>query len=492
MNKKLSVIGGGLGGMAAALRARAKGYEVNIYCQCPMLGGRAQVYSKDGYTFDAGPTVITAPFLLEELFALFDRQLRDYVTLVPIEPWYRFLYPDGMIFNYGGSLEELLSEIGRISPEDKDNYLELLAHSKEIYEIGFEQLADHPFHQFTQMAKVIPSLIRLKSYKSVWQLVTQFIKHPALRQAFSIQPLLVGGNPVETTSIYSLIHYLERKWGVHYVMGGTGQLIEAMTILMKEVGIKIHLNSAVEHIKIVDKQVQSIVLQTGEHVSCDVVISNVDPLYLYRYMIAAKHQPLVSKWKTALSKPSMGLFVWYFGTKKKYNEVPHHTIIMGDDYKRLLADIFNKKVLSNEMAMYLHRPTATDPSMAPKGHDAFYCLCPVPNLSSGIDWQKQAGPFIRRMITKLEQTCLPGLSDELTISISKTPIDFKTDYNAFQGSGFSVAPLFYQSAWFRHHNQAEGINGLYLVGAGTHPGAGIPGVLSSAKIVEKLLPQVAI
>ena len=492
MNKKLSVIGGGLGGIAAALRARAKGYEVDIYCQCPMLGGRAQVYSKEGYTFDAGPTVITAPFLLEELFALFDRQLKDYVTLVPIEPWYRFLYPDGMIFNYGGSLEALLAEIGRISPEDKDNYLELLAHSKEIYEIGFEQLADHPFHQFTQMAKLIPSLIRLKSYKSVWQWVSHFIKHQALRQAFSIQPLLVGGNPMETTSIYSLIHYLERKWGVHYVMGGTGQLIEALAILMKEVGIRIHLNCSVEHIEIVDKKVQSIVLQTGEHVACDVVISNADPLYLYRYMIAAQHQPLLSKWKTALSKPSMGLFVWYFGTKKQYTEVPHHTIIMGDDYQSLLADIFNKKVLSKDMAIYLHRPTATDPAMAPVGHDAFYCLCPVPNLSSGIDWQKQSDPFIKRMITKLEQTCLPGLSESLTVSISKTPMDFKTDYHAFQGSGFSVAPLFYQSAWFRHHNQAEGINGLYLVGAGTHPGAGIPGVLSSAKLVEKLLPQVAI
>lgn len=492
MNKKLSVIGGGLGGMAAALRARAKGYEVDLYCQCPMLGGRAQVYRKDGYTFDAGPTVITAPFLLEELFQLFDKQLKDYATLVPVEPWYRFLYPDGMIFNYGGSLDELLDEIGRISPDDKDNYLELLAHSKAIYEIGFEQLAAQPFHQFTQMAKLIPSLVRLKSYKSVWQWVSHFIKHPALRQAFSIQPLLVGGNPLETTSIYSLIHYLERKWGVHYVMGGTGQLIEALATLMKEVGINIHLNCSVEHIEIVDKKVKSIVLHTGEPVACDVVISNADPLYLYRYMIAPQHQPLLSKCKTALSKPSMGLFVWYFGTKKQYTEVPHHTILMGDDYQRLLTDIFNKKVLSNDMAIYLHRPTATDPSMAPKGHDTFYCLCPVPNLSSDIDWQKQSGSFIKRMITKLEQTCLPGLSEALTVSIIKTPMDFKTDYNAFQGSGFSVAPLFYQSAWFRHHNQAEGIKGLYLVGAGTHPGAGIPGVLSSAKLLEKLLPAVAV
>lgn len=492
MNKKLSVIGGGLGGMAAALRARAKGYEVDIYCQCPMLGGRAQVYRVDGYTFDAGPTVITAPFLLEELFQLFDRQLKDYATLVPVEPWYRFLYPDGMIFNYGGSLEALLDEIARISPEDKDNYRKLLAHSKEIYKIGFEQLAAQPFHQFTRLAKLIPSLIRLKSYKSVWQWVSHFIKHPALREAFSIQPLLVGGNPLETTSIYSLIHYLERKCGVHYVMGGTGQLIEAMAILMKEVGINIHLNCSVKHIEIIDKKVNSIVLQTGEHVACDVVISNADPLYLYRYMIASHHQPLLSKCKTALSKPSMGLFVWYFGTKKQYPGVTHHTILMGDDYQRLLTDIFNKKVLSNDMAIYLHRPTATDPAMAPEGHDTFYCLCPVPNLISDIDWEKQSGPFVKRMITKLEQSCLPGLSEALTVSIIKTPKDFKADYHAFQGSGFSVAPLFYQSAWFRHHNQAEGIKGLYLVGAGTHPGAGIPGVLSSAKLVEKLLPSGAI
>lgn len=487
--KKAIVVGGGFGGIAAALRARAKGYAVNLFCNQPLLGGRAQVYRRNGYVFDAGPTVMTAPFLFEELFGLFDRRLEDYVQLVPVEPWYQFRFPEGNTFDYGGTLENLLDEIRRISPVDVDNYLRMLEHSKAIFEVGFEQLATQPFNRFRGMVKTVPDLVRLQSYKSVWKLVCQYIEHPLLRQAFSVQPLLVGGNPLDTTSIYCLIHYLERKWGVHYVLGGTGQLVEAFARLMSEEGIGVSLNSPVESIQIERGRACGIRLADGQCHASDIVISNVDPQFLYRHMIPKGQQGLIGSCKTLLTKPSMGLFVLYFGTKRRYDNLPHHTIIMPREYEAILGDIFNHKCLSDDLALYLHRPTATDKSIAPEGHDAFYCLCPVPNLSAGIDWHKEANPLVSRIINALEALGMPELSKEIDTLFFKTPEDFKTDYNACLGSGFSAAPVFFQSAWFRHHNQAEGIENLYLVGAGTHPGAGVPGVISSAKVVERLLPN---
>lgn len=488
--KKAIVIGAGYGGIAAALRLRAKGYDVEIIDQCSALGGRAQVYEVDGFKHDAGPTVLTAPFLFEELFTLFGKDISDYVEIVPLETWYQFFFPDGKTFNYGGSLEATLKEIEKFEPEDKQNYLRLLEQSKAIYKIGFEDLADEPFHKFSKMLGVLPDLIRLKSTDTVWGLVSSYLKSPYMQQAFSVQSLLVGGNPFDTTSIYSLIHYLEREWGVHFAMGGTGALTKGFERLIKEEGIRVSLNQSVEKIDIQDGKAVGVKLKNGNQKPADIIVSNADGAYLYSSMISKKDQSVAARLKTKYAKFSMGLYVLYFGTTKQYPEVEHHTIWLGKRYKELLHDIFHKKILADDFSLYLHRPTATDPSFAPDGCDSFYVLAPVPNLQGNIDWETE-GPKLRDKIVKaLGDTILPDLENTITAEFFKTPEDFKDDYSSVHGAGFSIAPYLTQSAWFRYHNKAEGVENLYLVGAGTHPGAGLPGVVCSAKVIDNLIPKV--
>ena len=483
------VVGAGFGGIAVALRLRAKGYRVTLIDRCSQLGGRAQVFERDGFRHDAGPTVITAPFLFEELFDLFGERLADHVELVPLTPWYRFCFADGEHFDYGGTLEETLAEIGRISAEDRDGYLRLLAHAKRIFDIGFTRLSDKPFDRFRTMLRVIPSLIRLRCDRTVWGLVKTFLKSDKLRQAFSIQPLLVGGNPFDTTSIYGLIHYLERAHGVFFAMGGTGAITRALGALMERRGIAVQLGRSVDRIRVESGVATAVELADGGVISADLVVSNADAAYLYTSMIPKRKQAWSARLKLAAASYSMGLFVLYFGTRKAYPDVAHHTIWLGERYRELLDEIFNKKVLSQDFSLYLHRPTATDPSFAPDGCESFYVLCPVPNLQAGIDW-KLEGPRLRdRIVAALDRTILPGLAESITAEFSMTPDDFKHDYLSVNGAGFSVAPLFRQSAWFRFHNRAEGIRNLYLVGAGTHPGAGLPGVLCSAKVVDSMVPR---
>ena len=489
--KKAVVIGAGYGGIAASLRLRAKGYDVEVIDQCSAIGGRAQVYEVDGFKHDAGPTVLTAPFLFEELFNLFDKNISDYVNIVPLDTWYQFYFPDGKIFNYGGSLESTLKEIEKFEPEDKQNYLHLLEKSKAIFKIGFEDLADEPFHKFSKMVGVLPDLIRLKSFKTVWSLVSSHLKSPYMQQAFSIQSLLVGGNPFDTTSIYSLIHYLEREWGVHFAMGGTGSLTKAFETLMQEEGIKISLNEAVQKIDIKNGKAVGVILKSGEIKPADIVVSNADAAYLYSSMIDKKDKSISVQIKTKYAQFSMGLYVLYFGTKKQYADVEHHTIWLGKRYEELLDDIFHKQILADDFSLYLHRPTATDPSFAPEGCDSFYVLAPVPNQQGEIDWNAE-GPRLRDKIVKaLSDTILPDLEKTITADFFKTPDDFEEDYSSMHGAGFSISPLLTQSAWFRYHNKAEGIENLYLVGAGTHPGAGLPGVVCSAKVIDNLIPKVS-
>ncbi len=482
------VVGAGFGGIAAALRLRAKGYRVTLLDRCAQLGGRAQVFERDGFRHDAGPTVITAPFLFEELFALFGERFADHVNLVPLTPWYRFCFADGDHFDYGGTLDETLAEIGRISPEDREGYLRLLAHSKRIFEIGFTQLSDQPFDRLRTMLGVIPSLIRLRCDRTVWGLVKRFLKNEKLRQAFSIQPLLVGGNPFDTTSIYGLIHYLERAHGVFFAMGGTGAITRALGSLMQRRGVAVQLNTTVRRIRVQAGAANGVELANGGIIPADLVVSNADAAHLYTSMIPKAQQAWSSRLKLSAASYSMGLFVLYFGTRKTYPDVAHHTIWLGARYRELLEEIFDKKVLSEDFSLYVHRPTATDPSFAPDGCESFYVLCPVPNLQADIDWAVQ-GPRLRdRIVKALDATLLPGLTDTITAEFCMTPNDFQHDYLSVNGAGFSVAPLFRQSAWFRFHNRAEGIRNLYLVGAGTHPGAGLPGVLCSAKVVDALVP----
>jgi len=483
------VIGAGFGGIAAALRLRARGYTVDVVDRAPRLGGRAQVFESGGFRHDAGPTVITAPFLFDELFELFGRRRKDYVKFVPLDPWYRFLFPDGERFDYGGSFESTLAEIQRLSPSDVDGYRSLVAASKAIFEVGFEQLADQPFHSFADMFRQLPHLMRLRSDRTVWQLVCSHIRDERLRQAFSIPPLLVGGNPFNTTCIYSLIHFLEQRWGIHFAMGGTGALVEALGGLMQEVGIGIQLETTVRNVVVEKGTATGIKLDDGAKLDADLVVSNVDPSYLYRDMVDDEEQTLLVKVKRRLAKYSMGLFVLYFGTQRQYPDVAHHTIWLGRRFRELLTDIFDRQMLADDFSLYVHRPTATDPSFAPPGCDSFYVLAPVPNLQAGIDWQ-QAGPKLQsRIVHALDATMLPQLKQHIVADFFMTPEDFRDNYLSVAGAGFSVAPLFRQSAWFRYHNRGEGPKNLFLVGAGTHPGAGVPGVLSSAKVLDRLVPQ---
>jgi len=486
---KAIVVGAGFGGIAAALRLRSKGYEVSLIDRCAGLGGRAQVFERNGFKHDAGPTVITAPFLFEELFALFGEKFEDHVKLVPLTPWYRFHFSDNTQFDYGGTLDETLAEIARVEPDDCAGYHSLLVQSEKIFKVGFVQLSAAPFHRFGVMLRQIPALLRLRCQDTVWQLVSRHLKSPKLRQAFSIQPLLVGGNPFDTTSIYGLIHYLERAYGVHFAMGGTAAITSALGALMVRQGIRLQLGTTVRSIDIEDGVASGVTLEDGSSITADVIVSNADPAHLYSAMIKPDDQAPSARLKLAAAEFSMGLFVLYFGTTRQYPDVAHHTIWLGERYRELLTDIFHHKELSEDFSLYLHRPTATDASFAPAGCDSFYVLCPVPNLRGAIDWAVQGPRLQSRIVAALEATILPGLSDCMTSDFTMTPENFRSNYLSAHGAGFSVAPLFRQSAWFRFHSRAEGIRNLYLVGAGTHPGAGLPGVLCSAKVLDALIPS---
>ena len=485
---KAIVIGAGFGGIAAALRLRAKGYAVTLIDRCAALGGRAQVYEREGFRHDAGPTVITAPFLFEELFTLFGERFADHVKLVPLTPWYRFQFADGDTFDYGGTLEATLAEIERIEPRDRAGYLALLEHSRRIYDIGFTQLSAQPFHRLGTMLRQVPHLLGLRNYETVWQMVSRHLVSDKLRRAFSIQPLLVGGNPFDTTSIYGLIHFLERAYGVHFAMGGTGAVTQALGGLMERQGIALRLSTTVERVRIEQGVARGVVLADGTHVDADIVVSDADAAHLYRDLVPRAEQALATRVKLSQAHYSMGLFVMYFGTTRTYPDVAHHTIWMGERYQELLNDIFHRQKLAEDFSLYVHRPTATDPSFAPPGQDSFYVLCPVPNLQADIDWAIE-GPRLRdRIVDALERTMLPGLKATITADFYKTPEDFRDEYRSVHGAGFSVAPIFRQSAWFRFHNKSESVRNLYLVGAGTHPGAGVPGVLCSAKVIDALIP----
>ncbi|MEM6902229.1 MAG: phytoene desaturase family protein [Pseudomonadota bacterium] len=484
------VIGGGFGGIAAALRLRAQGYRVDLYDRCQRLGGRAQVFERDGFRHDAGPTVVTAPFLFDELFQLFGKQMKDYVTLVEPAQWYRFFFDqDGTQFDYGPTQEATEAEIARINPADVEGYRRFNRHAKEIYDLAFTELSDVPFHQPSLMVKYLPALLRMRSYETVWQMVCRFMKDDRIRRAFSIQPLLLGGNPYQTTSIYGLINHLEREHGVWFPMGGTGALVDGLTKLMAEEGIGIHTGATVDQVIIENGRAAGIRLEDGREERAAVTVSNVDPVHLYRNMLPDEGVGLTAKVRSKHARLSMGLYVLFFGARQQWPEVAHHTVWFGNRHRGLLDDIFNRKRLAEDFSLYLHRPTATDPSFAPEGCDSFYVLCPVPNQQGKIDWSVEEPRLRKRIVDALDRTLLPGLNESICSEFAMTPDDFAQDYLSVDGAGFSIAPQFTQSAWFRFHNKAENIPGLYLVGAGTHPGAGLPGVVSSAKVVERLVPK---
>ena len=482
------VIGSGFGGIAAALRLKAKGHQVKLIEKHPDLGGRARVFKKNGFIFDGGPTVITAPYLINELFELFKKDPKNYIELSPLKIWYQFIFEDKSKFNYSGDEANMVKQIEDISKDDVEGYQKLVSFTKKIFDKGFTELADVPFDKPFVMMQQLPALLKLKSYKSVYSLVSSFIKNEKLRRMLSMHPLLVGGNPFTTTSIYGLILYLEKKWGIHYSMGGTGNIIKGLEKLMLEEGIDIIKNSEVTEIISKSNKITGIKLNDREIIEAENVICNADPPAFYEKMLKKNGQgSFIFNWKKKRMEYSMGLFVYYFGTKKIYPNVEHHTIKFGNKYKEHLEDIFNNKKLNNDISYYLHRPSATDKSMAPEGNDCFYVLVPVPNNQSKIDWRTEGENMKNLVIDKMEKDLMPNLRENIVADFYLTPDYFEKELNTKFGSGFSIQPKFTQSAYFRFHNKSEIYDGLYFVGAGTHPGAGVPGVLSSAKVLDKLL-----
>lgn len=484
------VIGSGFGGLAAAIRLCARGYRVHVLEQLDAPGGRAYVHRQDGYTFDAGPTIITAPFLFDELWALSGRKFSDDVELCAMDPFYRIRFDDGSSFDFSGDSNAMKAEIRRFSPDDVAGFERFMEVSREIYEIGFEKLGDVPFSRFTDMIRIVPDLMRLQGFRSVYGLVSRHFRHPKLRIVFSFHPLLVGGNPFTTTAVYSLISHLERQWGVHYVMGGTGRLVDAMVELIQSMGGRFSYDTRVERIAVENRRATGVVTADGNRLDADIVVSNADAASTYRSLVPSE---CLNRWTPKAldrSRSSMSLFVWYFGTDRRYDDVLHHTILMGPRYRGLLDDIFRNKVLPEDMSLYLHRPTATDPSLAPEGCDAFYVLSPVPNLDAGVDWSEEGERYRARVEARLEETLLPDLGRHIATSRIMTPLDFQDRLLSFRGAAFGHEPILMQSAWFRPHNRSEDIERLFLVGAGTHPGAGVPGVVSSAAVLDRLIDHV--
>lgn len=574
---KAIVIGAGFGGIAAALRLRRKGYDVTLIDKQDKLGGRAYQYVRQTpfgtFIHDAGPTVVTAKFLFDELFEMFGKKREDYIEFRDIFPWYRIVF-SGMSaplmtagpkapntsealvphsfpsFDYGGTLEQMEAQIRKFGgDEDVEGFRKYLKHSKKIFDVGFTELGAVPFHKMSTMLKCAPDLLRLRNYKTVWGMAKKYIKNENLRRVFSFQPLLVGGNPFNTTSIYSLIFYLEREWGVQFAMGGTGAIVRGLEKLMREEGVEIRLGEEVSQVDVCPTQAErnamweharknglrlrlaaphvvGVTLKSGERLNIEpyfdreagVIVCNADAPFVYDKLLDPKFRKGVAarrmnrKSEIGNLKFSMGLFVMYFGTNTTYPDVAHHTIVLGKQYKELIDDLFDRFGLeTDDTSVYLHRPTATDPSMAPPGCESFYVLVPVPNnqplksrrrrkgatsieptlrRDGSIDWDVM-GPIMRDATVKyLERTILPNLSQTIVDDFYVTPDHFQKNLNSMHGAGFSIQPIFSQSAYFRFHNKAPGIEGLYFVGAGTHPGAGMPGVLCSAKVLEHLIPDV--
>ena len=482
------MIGAGLGGLAAAIRLGARGYRVTVLDRLDEPGGRATVFRQDGFTFDAGPTIITAPFVLEELWRFAGRNFHDDVKLKSLDPFYVIRFDDGDSFTARSDPAAMRREVDRISPTDLPGYEKFMQESEAIYKIGFEKLGHVPFTTVGTMAALLPDLVKLKAWKSVHGHVASHVRHPKLRMALSFHPLFVGGDPFRATSVYSLIAYLERQHGVHCAMGGTGAIVKAMVRLIQSQGGDVRSKAEVAEIIVVNERATGVRLASGEVVASDIVVSNACVAHTYSKLLHGRVHRRWTKRKLARARHSMSLFVWYFGTDMQYPTVPHHTILMGPRYRELIQDIFENKTLASDMSLYLHRPTASDSSLAPAGCDGFYVLSPVPNQDSGIDWKVQAEAYRLSIAKRLEETVMPGFTKHIVSQRLMTPDDFEHSLLSYKGAAFGLEPVLTQSAWFRPHNKSEEVENLFLVGAGTHPGAGIPGVLSTARVLDSVVP----
>jgi phytoene desaturase len=484
------VIGTGFGGLAAAIRLSVKGYRVQMLEKLDAPGGRAYVHKQDGFTFDAGPTIITLPHLIGELFTLCGREMEDHVDLRLMSPFYRIRFDDGTHFDYSNNDEEMLAQIEQLSPEDVQGFKNLMVASERCFQLGFVELGMVPFETFGDVVKAMPNLIKMKAWQTIYGLVAKHIKHPKLRIVMSFHPLLIGGNPYSVTAVYALIHSLERRWGVHSAMGGTGAIVNALVNLLEERQVPIRYNAPVTRIRVADGRATGVELDSGEFIPADIVVSNGDAAWTYRHLVEPQHRKHWTDRRIAKGKYSSGLFVWYFGTDRRYEDVPHHMMVLGPRYKGLLQDIFKNHTLSKDFSLYLYRPTATDPSLAPPGCDSFYVLSVVPNLSSETDWPAVTAQYQDAIATALEESVLPNLRQHVVSSRVTTPQDFQDRLWSYKGAGFGLEPILVQSAWFRPHNRSEDVDGLFMVGASSQPGAGVPSVLMSAKMLEQVVPHV--
>jgi phytoene desaturase len=486
---KIAVIGSGFGGMAAAIRLQAAGHQVTIFEKRDLPGGRAYVYKDQGFTFDAGPTVITAPQALEEIFESAGAKLSDYVELMPVFPFYRLFWESGYHFDYSNDQELTFSQINQKNPQDVDGYKKFLDYTADVFHEGYTKLAHVPFLNWTSMLKAGPQLARLAAYRSVYKSVAKYIKDPELRQAFSFHTLLVGGNPFKTSSIYTLIHFLERKWGVSFPRGGTGALVNGMVQLFKDKGGALLLNSEIDKIDSDGHRVTGLHTKSGKFYQFDVIVSNADVVHTYSHLLKQEETVKSSRKKALSQTQSMSLFLIYFGTNRQYPELAHHNILFGARYKELLSEIFgSSSKLPDDFSLYLHAPSRTDEKMAPPGCEAFYVLSPVPHLGhADIDWKAEGPRYAEKILKYMEDRYLPDLTKHIITQRIFTPDDFKETLNSHLGSAFSTEPILTQSAFFRTHNRDPKLKGLYFVGAGTHPGAGVPGVVNSAKATAQLI-----
>jgi phytoene desaturase len=518
------VIGSGIGGIACAIRLQSLGFDTMLLEQLADVGGRALVRRAEGFTFDMGPTVLTVPHLIDELFALRrDRPMLDepdfpadvlgslsggipastrcpntdrYIEIVPVLPFYRVYFDDGTFFDYDADPVNLRAQIARLAPEDLDGYEQFHEAARKIFQRGFLELGYTYFGSVSSIVGVVPDLFRLGAIQPLFSLIKRYFKSAKMRQVFSFEPLLIGGNPLKVPAIYSMIHFVEKTWGVHYAKGGTGALVAALVGKFEELGGRLRVNTRVDRIDVEKRHgkrvATGVTVAGGETLGADLVVSNADYATTYLKMIDRRHRRINRDIIVRARKQSMSLMVIYFGyTKADYDpELKHHNIILGPRYEELLTDIFERKILASDFSQYLHIPTMTDPSLAPDGHHAAYTLVPVPNNQSGIDWSTVGDEFAERILGFLDDRgYIPNLRGRLVYSSVVTPDYFETTLGAFAGNGFGPEPRLTQTAFFRPHNRSEDISHLYLVGQGTQPGAGTPSVMMSAKMTARVIAQ---
>ncbi len=486
--KSAVVIGSGFGGLALAIRLQSAGVATTIVEARDKPGGRAYYWDRDGFVFDAGPTVITDPACLRELWALSGREMADDIVLDPVAPFYRLNWVDGTNFDYTNDDQLLRSQIEALDPDDWEGYQKFLTYSAGVFKEGYEKLGHVAFLDFASMIKAAPALAKYQAWRSVYSMVSSFVKSEKLREALSFHTLLVGGNPMTTSAIYALIHKLERDGGVWFARGGTNRLIAAMVTQFERVGGTIRLDDAVVEIETLGDRATGVVTKSGLKIEADAVAANGDIVHVYRDLLSGSRSAQRTRAKLERKKYSPSLFVVHFGVKGSWPGIPHHMILFGPRYKELLADIYDHGVLSEDFSLYLHHPTVTDPSMAPEGCSTFYALAPVPHMGKfPVDWEEVKPVLERRILDEIGRRLIPDIHERIVTKFSYAPNDFATDLSAHMGSAFSLEPVLTQSAYFRVHNRDDHIPNMYFVGAGTHPGAGIPGVVGSAKATAKLM-----